>query len=164
MVKSPPAIEVTWVQCQDWEDPLEEGMATHSRILVWRIPWTEEPGGLQATGLQRIRHDWVTNTRISIRTRKSSLDSLLLLWCNCPATHSALCVYWESWYNFSSVSQTIRCMCNISKVDLHLLSPVQFSSVAQSCPTLWPHELQHARPPCPSPTPGVHPNPCPSSR
>ena len=40
----------------------------------------------------------------------------------------------------------------------------QFSSVAQSCPTLWPHELQHARPPCPSPTPGVHPNPRPLSR
>ena len=45
------------------------------------------------------------------------------------------------------------------------LSPVvQFSSVAQSCPTLRPHELQHARPPCPSPTPRVHPNPCPLSR
>jgi len=164
MVKSPPAIEVTRVQCQDWEDPLEEGMATHSSILVWRIPWTEEPGGLQAMGLQRVRHDWVTNTRISVRTRKSSQDSLLLLWCNCPATHSSLCVYWESRYNFSSVSQTIRCMCNISRVDLHLLSPVQFSSVTQSCPTLRPHELQHAKPPCPSPTPGVHPNPCPSSR
>ena len=41
---------------------------------------------------------------------------------------------------------------------------VQFSSVAQSCPTLWPHESQQARPPCPSPTPGVHPNPCPSNQ
>ena len=41
---------------------------------------------------------------------------------------------------------------------------VQFSSVTQSCPTLWPYELQHARPPCPSPTPGVHSNPCPSSQ
>ena len=44
-----------------------------------------------------------------------------------------------------------------------VFSSVQFSSVAQSCPTLQPHELQHTRPPCPSPTPGVHPNPCPSS-
>ena len=44
------------------------------------------------------------------------------------------------------------------------ISSVQFSSVTQSCPTLWPHEPQHARPPCPSPTPGVHPNPCPSSQ
>jgi len=40
-----------------WEDPLEEGMATHSTILVWRIPWTEEPNGLQSTGSQRVRHD-----------------------------------------------------------------------------------------------------------
>ena len=40
------------------EDPLEEGMATHSGILAWRIPWTEEPGGLQSMGLQRVRHDW----------------------------------------------------------------------------------------------------------
>ena len=41
-----------------WEGPLEEGMATHSSILAWRIPWTEEPGGLQSTGSQRVRHDW----------------------------------------------------------------------------------------------------------
>ena len=40
-----------------WEDPLEEGMATHSSILAWRIPWTEEPGGLQSLGLQSVRHD-----------------------------------------------------------------------------------------------------------
>ena len=40
-----------------WEDPLEEGMATHSSILAWRIPWTEEPAGLQSTGSQRIGHD-----------------------------------------------------------------------------------------------------------
>ena len=40
-----------------WEDPLEEEMATHSNILAWRIPWTEEPGGLRSTGLQRVRHN-----------------------------------------------------------------------------------------------------------
>ena len=40
-----------------WEDPLEEGMATHSRILSWRLPWTEEPGWLQSLGLQRVGHD-----------------------------------------------------------------------------------------------------------
>ena len=45
------------VRSLDWVDPLEEGMATHSSILAWRIPWTEEPGGLQSTGLQRIEHD-----------------------------------------------------------------------------------------------------------
>ena len=43
-----------------WEDPLEEGMATHSSILAWRLTWTEEPGGLQSMGSQRVRHEWVT--------------------------------------------------------------------------------------------------------
>ena len=42
------------------EDPLEEEMTTHSSILAWKTPWTEEPGGLRSTGSQRIRHDWVT--------------------------------------------------------------------------------------------------------
>ena len=45
-----------------WEDPLEKGMATHSSILVWRAPWTEEAGGLQSMGLQRVGHYWGTNT------------------------------------------------------------------------------------------------------
>ena len=44
------------------QDPLEKEMATHSSILAWRIPWTEEPGRLQSMGLQRVRHDWATNT------------------------------------------------------------------------------------------------------
>ena len=57
MVKNLPAMQEMWVQSLSWEDPLEEGMATHSRILAWRIPWTEEPGGLQSMGLQRVRHD-----------------------------------------------------------------------------------------------------------
>ena len=46
-----------WVQCLGWEDPLEMEMATHSSILAWKISWTEEPGGLQFTGLQRVGHD-----------------------------------------------------------------------------------------------------------
>ena len=47
-----------WVWSLGWEDPLEQGMATHSSVLAWRIPWTEEPGGLPSTGSQRVRHDW----------------------------------------------------------------------------------------------------------
>ena len=46
-----------WVQSLDWEDPLEKGMATHSSILAWEIPWTKEPHGLQFMGLQRVGHD-----------------------------------------------------------------------------------------------------------
>ena len=49
--------ESTWVQSLDWEDPLEEGMATHSSILAWTFPWTEEPRGLQSMWLQRVGHD-----------------------------------------------------------------------------------------------------------
>ena len=56
-VKNPTAMQETWVQSLGWEDPLEEGMATHSSILAWKIPWTEEPGRLQSMGSQRVRHD-----------------------------------------------------------------------------------------------------------
>ena len=57
MVKNLPAMQETWVQSQGQEDPLEKGMATHSGILVWRIPWTEEPGGLKSMGSQRGKQD-----------------------------------------------------------------------------------------------------------
>ena len=57
MLKNPPAMQETWVQSPTWEDPLEKGMATRSSILAWRIPWTEEPGGLQSMGSLRVRHD-----------------------------------------------------------------------------------------------------------
>ena len=59
MVKNAPAMletQETWVQCLGQEDPSEEGMATHSSLLAWRTPWTEEPGGLQPTGSQRAGH------------------------------------------------------------------------------------------------------------
>ena len=79
-------------------------MATHSSILAWRIPWTEEPGGLPSTGLQsQTRLKWLSNSSVQ--------------------------------FSRSVVSDSLR-----------------------------PHESQHTRPPCPSPTPGVHPNPCPLSR
>ena len=57
MVKNLPIRQEMWVQSLGREDPLEEGMATHSSILAWEIPWTEEPGGLQSMGLQRVGHD-----------------------------------------------------------------------------------------------------------
>ena len=56
-VKNPPETEEMQAQPLGWEDPLEEEMATHSCILAWKIPWTEEPGGLQSTGWQSVRHD-----------------------------------------------------------------------------------------------------------
>ena len=56
-LKRLPAIREMWVRFLGQEDPLEKEMATHSSILAWRIPWTEEPGGLQSTGSQRVGHD-----------------------------------------------------------------------------------------------------------
>ena len=56
-VKNCPAMQETLVQSLDWEDPLEKEMATHSSILALEVPWTEEPGGLQSMGSQRVRHD-----------------------------------------------------------------------------------------------------------
>ena len=54
MVKNPPALRETWVPSLGRKDPLEKAMATHSSILAWRIPWTEEPDGLRSTGLKRV--------------------------------------------------------------------------------------------------------------
>ena len=59
VVKNLPSMQETWVWSLDWERPL--AMSFHSNILVWRIPWTEEPAGLQSMGLQRVRHDWATS-------------------------------------------------------------------------------------------------------
>ena len=57
MVKNPPATQKTWVQFLGWVDPLEKGMATHSSTLAWEIPWTEESGGLQSMGSQKVRYN-----------------------------------------------------------------------------------------------------------
>ena len=65
IVKSLPAMWETPVRSLGQGDPLEEGMATHSSPLAWRIPWMEEPGGLQSMGQQRVRHDYVTNFQLS---------------------------------------------------------------------------------------------------
>ena len=68
LVKNLPAMQETWVQSLGWEDPLEKGTAAHSSILAWRIPWTEEAGGLRSRGSQKVRHNWVTNTHTYTHT------------------------------------------------------------------------------------------------
>ena len=62
-VKSLPAMQEAWVQFLGQKDPLEKETATHSSIPAWETPRTEEPGGLQSMGLQRVWHDWETNTK-----------------------------------------------------------------------------------------------------
>ena len=87
MVRNLPAMRETWVWPLDWEDHLEEGMATHFSTLAWRIPWTEEPGGLQSTGSQRVRHDWLT--KHSMATTKPAHD--VISW-----TGPLPIIYWET--------------------------------------------------------------------
>ena len=95
IVKKPPAMQETRVQSLGWEDPLGEGMATHSSILAWKIPWTEEPGGLQSTGLRRAGHDWSYLACMHVRHRQWS--RLLKIWeatlpldITCPCVVTAL--------------------------------------------------------------------------
>ena len=97
-VKNPPAMQETqetWVQSLGQEDPLEEGMTTQSSILAWRIPWTEEPDGLQSMGPQRVRHDWSdwahTCTRMHMKVLRAILHLLPLQ--NYSASRSSL-VQW----------------------------------------------------------------------
>ena len=73
MVRIQLPMQETWVQSLGQEDPLEKGMATHSSLLAWRIPRTEDPGGLQSMGSQRVRYDWATNTHNSIKGLKTWL-------------------------------------------------------------------------------------------
>ena len=78
MVKNLPAVQKIWVWSLGQEDPLEKRMTTHSGILAWEIPWTEEYCGLQSTGLQRVGQDWVANTFAFSAT--FTTDALWDLW------------------------------------------------------------------------------------
>ena len=88
-VKNQPAMQEPqemWVWSLGGEDALEEGIATHSSILVWRMPWTEEPGGLQSIAAQRVRHDW--SDWVCTHTRGTCWK--LTLW-NSPEIHPWVC-------------------------------------------------------------------------
>ena len=78
MVKNLSTMPETRVWPLGQEDPLEKGMATHSSILAWRIPWTEEPGGLQSIGSQRIRQDWVANISLFLSLLKADFMPVML--------------------------------------------------------------------------------------
>ena len=68
MVKNPPAVRETWVRSLGWEDPLEEGMATHSSILAWRIPWTEEPGWLTSTDQKIVKSPFLGEVKTATKS------------------------------------------------------------------------------------------------
>ena len=82
-LKHLPAMWETWVRFLGWEDPLEKEMAAYSSILAWRIPWREQPGRLQSTGLQKVKHDFTfTFTFIHDYCKNNSLDEVDLSWQN----------------------------------------------------------------------------------
>ena len=94
-IKNPPAMQETWVWAPDWEDLLEKGMAIHSSILAWRIPWTEEPGKLQSIGSLRVEHDWETNTFTVMEPMEQSYRTM--------SSNTVFCFSWDWPCDFSSL-------------------------------------------------------------
>ena len=125
LVKKPPAMRETWVWPLGWEDPREKGKATHASILAWRIPWTEEPGGLQSMGLQRVRHDWATKHSTSYASTKFYKEKR-------DGDGHSLAHIWEhrvtsKWANISSVFSHFLFLSCSSIVHFSLLSSLPFS-------------------------------------
>ena len=81
MAKNLPVMQETQAQSLGWEHPMEKGMATHTSILAWRFPWTEEPSGLQSMGLQRVGHNWVTNTFFLLEFNFPPFEKVCLYFC-----------------------------------------------------------------------------------
>ena len=141
-VKNLPAMRENLVQSLGREDPLEEGMATLSSILAWRIPWTKEPGRLQSMGSQRVGHDWATHTHVlSVR---NSLQIQL---------HGRLGAKGQNNICHANINQkkpshrSGRVYINTNKINLtaECYQQLHGCSVTKSCPTLatpWTAECQ----------------------
>ena len=99
MVKNSPALQETRVWSLDREDPPEKGMVTHSSILAWRISWTEEASRLQSMGLQRVGHDWATNTYV-FHNPDSSVFSLFYSY---PSDSAVILTWMFPKYLFSTL-------------------------------------------------------------
>ena len=112
-----PTRRETQVQSLGWKDPLKKGVAIHSSILAWRTPWAEEPGGLQSMGLQRVGHDWATNTftftlvryglGLGLTTRAVLTESFI--WALCINTFGNLCTLNSGKPNYPQVCVRLRC-------------------------------------------------------
>ena len=113
-----PAMWETWVWSLGREDPLEKEMAPHSSTLAWRIPWMEEPGGLQSTGSQRVGHDWATSLSLSVpKNIQISKDlSHQISWNRvCQSTLNSLRGCWRSTaiatWDLVSLEADSKCLC-----------------------------------------------------
>ena len=115
MVKRLPAMQETQVQFLGWEDPLEKEMATHCSILVWKIPWMEEPGGLHSMGLQRVG-TWLSDLLLTLLERMIAGTSLVVQWLRiCLAVQGTRFDSWlrrihMSWSDSGCVPQLLCCM------------------------------------------------------
>ena len=106
-LKRLPAMRETRVQSLGWEDPLEKEVATQSSTLAWRIPWTEEPGGLQPTELQRVGHDWVTSLSLSWSSN-FPLD-IYNIWSICPSTDGHLgCFHFSAVVSNAAINMRVQ--------------------------------------------------------
>ena len=109
-LKHLPPMRENWVWSLSWEDPLEKEMTTHSSILAWRIPWTEEPGRPQSLGSQRVRHDWAT-----------SLSLLFYLAYFQSSIHAAACIRISFLLRLNNISLYVYTTLNLS---IHLLTGI----------------------------------------
>ena len=124
-VKNLPAVQEMRVRSLSWEDPLKKGMATHSSIPAWRIPWTEEPGGLQSMESQSVGHNWGTNTH----------SDFLELW-----LFFLYIIWWPLSLNI--ITKIYPCCCSVSQSRLVLCDPVDCSTPGLPAP---PHLLKFAQ-------------------
>ena len=172
-------MQETWVQSLGWEDPLEEEMTTYSSILAWKNPMDR---GIWQAIVHRVMKN---QTRLS-----PCFCFVFLNWWEIPQIQWLFPVSLKNWKNWKGFLQVLKFSEFSFPPKLEIVIPTwegcwddhvgtctekvhsnglfQFSSVQFSCSvlsnSLRPHEPQHAWPPCPSPNPGVHPNPCPLSQ
>ena len=128
LVKNPPAMWEAWIWSLGGEDPLENGTATHSSILAWRIPWTEEPGKLQSLGSLRVGHDWATSC-IGEGTGN-------LLQCSCLENTRDGGAWWTAVYGVTQSQTRLKWLSSSSKTCLNNSS---FESMSQ--PSILPINL-----------------------
>ena len=106
-------MQETQVRSLGWGDILEKGMATHSSILAWRIPWTEEPGELQSRGLQRVRNNWETNT-FSFQMYPGLMSSFTEIESESSSGVTGQSVPWITWVLLGSYPDVLGSVCALN--------------------------------------------------
>ena len=125
MVSYQPAVQETQVHSLGWEDPLEKGMATHTNILAWRIPWTEESDQLQSMGLQRVGCNWMTNTFVRLG------------WASWVAERNSLSMFQEMTWSHSGEPGEKWGSVAGSQQSLKTASAVVVEKCCSQCPGQW---------------------------